>query len=139
MVRDHRARGDRTTMVSGSLEVSSNSIYHSTLEPSFNFSVSGLVRHHFLARSVQVSAPGSPSGIKIGGKLLTKKIFHREQLYSDFIRESAPALADAIQHTLHDPSKLIPIYALLSRIRLSSSSLDYSLILLAKKGCSKGA
>ena len=53
--------------------------------------------------------------------LLAKKIFHREQLYSDFIKETAPAIADAIQHTLHDPSKLIPSYALISRIRLSSS------------------
>lgn len=53
--------------------------------------------------------------------LLAKKIFHREQLYSEFIKETAPAIADAIQHTLHDPSKLIPGYALISRIRLSSS------------------
>lgn len=53
--------------------------------------------------------------------LLTKKIFHREQLYSDFIHETAPAIADAVQHTFHDPSRLIPSYALLSRMRLSSS------------------
>lgn len=54
--------------------------------------------------------------------LLAKKIFHREQLYSDFIRETALAIVDAIQHKLHDASKLIPSYALISRIRLSSSS-----------------
>ena len=53
--------------------------------------------------------------------LLAKKIFHREQLYSDFISEAARAWADAMQHGFHDPSKLIPSYALLSRIRLSSS------------------
>jgi hypothetical protein len=53
--------------------------------------------------------------------LLAKKISHREQLYSEFIRETAPAVADAIQHTFKDPGKLIPSYALLSRIRLSSS------------------
>ena len=29
-------------------------------------------------------------------------------------------MADAIQHNLQDPNKLIPTYALLSRIRLSS-------------------
>jgi hypothetical protein len=75
-----------------------------------------------------VGALGSSVGAWIAQRhqnrrdLLTKKIFHREQLYSDFIRETAPAIADAIQHALHDPSKLIPIYALLSRIRLSSSS-----------------
>ena len=53
--------------------------------------------------------------------LLAKKIFHREQLYSDFIRETAQAMADAMQHTFQDPSRLLPSYALLSRIRLSSS------------------
>jgi hypothetical protein len=53
--------------------------------------------------------------------LLSKKIFHREQLYSDFISETARAFVDAVQHTFHDPSRLIPSYALLSRMRLSSS------------------
>ena len=53
--------------------------------------------------------------------LLAKRIFHREQLYSDFISESARAMADAIQHDFQDPNKLTPTYALLSRIRLSSS------------------
>src|SRR4029077_16678339 len=54
--------------------------------------------------------------------LLAKRVFYREQLYSDFISESAHALADAIQHNLQDPNNLTPAYALLSRIRLSSSS-----------------
>jgi len=53
--------------------------------------------------------------------LLAKKIFHREQLYSDFISETAQAMAHAMQNTFQNPSKLIPSYALLSRIRLSSS------------------
>ena len=53
--------------------------------------------------------------------LLGRKIFHREQLYSDFITESARALLDALGHNLGDPKNLIPAYALLSRIRLSSS------------------
>ena len=53
--------------------------------------------------------------------LLAKKIFHREQLYSDFISETAAAFVDAVQHTFRDPSRLIPSYALLSRMRLSSS------------------
>jgi hypothetical protein len=54
--------------------------------------------------------------------LLVKRVSHREQLYSDFIGESAKVMADAIQHTFQDPSRLIPTYALLSRIRLSSST-----------------
>ncbi len=54
--------------------------------------------------------------------LLTKRIFYREQLYSDFISESAHAMADAIQHNLQDPNNFTPAYALLSRMRLSSST-----------------
>jgi hypothetical protein len=54
--------------------------------------------------------------------ILAKRIFHREQLYSDFISESARAMADAVQHDFQDPNKLTPTYALLSRIRLSSSA-----------------
>jgi hypothetical protein len=53
--------------------------------------------------------------------LLAKKIFHREQLYSDFISEGTKIIVDAAQHTFQDPGRLIPVYALLSRIRLSSS------------------
>jgi len=53
--------------------------------------------------------------------ILAKRIFQREQLYSECISESAHSMADAIQHNLHDPDKLIPAYALLSRLRLSSS------------------
>jgi len=54
--------------------------------------------------------------------LLGKKIVRREALYSDFIAESARLLVDALEHNIDDPQKLIPLYALLSRIRLSSSS-----------------
>ena len=52
--------------------------------------------------------------------LTAKKIYHREQLYSDFLSETARALAHALQHRFQDPGTLIPSYALLSRIRLSS-------------------
>jgi hypothetical protein len=54
--------------------------------------------------------------------LLAKTIVRREALYSDFITESARLLVDALEHDTSDPQKLIPAYALLSRIRLSSSS-----------------
>jgi hypothetical protein len=53
--------------------------------------------------------------------LLARKVFHREQLYSDFITESARVLVDALEHNVGDPKDVIPAYALLSRIRLSSS------------------
>jgi hypothetical protein len=53
--------------------------------------------------------------------LLARKVFHREQLYSDFISESARVLVDALENDFKDPNKLMPAYALRSRIRLSSS------------------
>jgi hypothetical protein len=54
--------------------------------------------------------------------LLAKRVFYREQLYSDFISESAHAMADAVRHNLQDPNNLTTAYALLSRMRLSSST-----------------
>jgi hypothetical protein len=54
--------------------------------------------------------------------LVAKRIFHREQLYSDFISESARAFADAVEHNFRDLNKLLPTYAVLSRIRVSSST-----------------
>jgi hypothetical protein len=54
--------------------------------------------------------------------LVAKTIIRREALYSDFIEETARMLIDALEHNISDPEKLTPAYALLSRIRLSSSS-----------------
>jgi hypothetical protein len=54
--------------------------------------------------------------------ILAKRIFYREQLYSDFISETTHALADAVQHHLQDANNLSPTYALVSRMRLSSST-----------------
>jgi hypothetical protein len=55
-------------------------------------------------------------------ELVAQKTAHLEQLYSDFINESARLLVDAVQHSLDEPSTLVPIYALISRIRLRSST-----------------
>jgi hypothetical protein len=55
-------------------------------------------------------------------ELVAQKTAQLEQLYSDFINESARLVVDAVQHSLEDPSTLVPIYALISRIRLRSSS-----------------
>lgn len=61
--------------------------------------------------------------------MLAKILVHREELYSDFISESARLLVDAFGHDaddpknlIGDPRNLIPVYALLSRIRLGSSA-----------------
>jgi hypothetical protein len=53
--------------------------------------------------------------------LLARRVFHREQLYSDFITECTRILVDALENSFKDPDKLIPAYALLSRVRLSAS------------------
>ena len=45
----------------------------------------------------------------------------REALYGEFIGECAKLLLDAFIHTLDQPDKLLPIYALLNRIRLCGS------------------
>lgn len=55
--------------------------------------------------------------------LLGQQIARREVLYSDFIGECSRSLVDALQHNAGDLQKLLPLYALLSRIRLSSSEL----------------
>jgi hypothetical protein len=72
-------------------------------------------------------ALGSAAGTWITQKhqdrrdLIGKQIVRREALYSDFIAESARLLVDAMEHNDLDLHKMIPVYALLSRIRLSSS------------------
>jgi len=53
--------------------------------------------------------------------LLGKQIAQREALYADFIGESSRLLVDAMEHNASDLQTLLPIYALLSRIRLRSS------------------
>jgi hypothetical protein len=53
--------------------------------------------------------------------LFARRIFYRVQLYSDFITESTRVLVDALENNFRDPDKLIPAYALLSRIRLTAS------------------
>ena len=55
-------------------------------------------------------------------ELVATKVARLEQLYSDFINESARLLVDAVQHSLENPGTLVPLYALLSRIRLGSST-----------------
>jgi hypothetical protein len=54
--------------------------------------------------------------------LIAKRIAHREQLYSEFITESARALADAMEHSFEGLNNLIPTYAVLNRIRVSSTT-----------------
>jgi hypothetical protein len=45
----------------------------------------------------------------------------REALYGEFIAECAKFLMDSFTHTLDVPEKLLPLYALVNRIRLCAS------------------
>ena len=42
----------------------------------------------------------------------------RERLYGEFIDEASRLLADALTHHLEDPSKMVPLYAIMGKLRL---------------------
>ncbi len=54
-------------------------------------------------------------------ELNTRDMRQREKLYGDFIAECARLLIDAFSHTLDAPEKLLELYALTNRIRLTAS------------------
>jgi hypothetical protein len=54
-------------------------------------------------------------------ELVQTEIRKRETLYGEFISECAKLLVDAFTHTLDKPEQLLPIYALINRIRLCAS------------------
>ena len=54
-------------------------------------------------------------------ELAFEEIKKREALYGEFIRECAKLIMDAFTHMLDQPEKLLPIYALINRIRLCGS------------------
>lgn len=45
----------------------------------------------------------------------------REALYGEFIVECSKLLMDALTHTMDKPETLVPVYAMLNRIRLTAS------------------
>ena len=54
-------------------------------------------------------------------ELLRDEIRKRETLYGEFIAECAKLLMDAFLHTLETPDTVLPVYALINRIRLVAS------------------
>lgn len=54
-------------------------------------------------------------------ELVRDAIRKREALYGEFIAECARLIMDAFLHTLEKPDTLLPIYALVNRIRLAAS------------------
>lgn len=53
--------------------------------------------------------------------LIQTEMRKREALYGEFIGECAKLLLDAFGHTLERPETLLPVYALINRIRLTAS------------------
>ena len=54
-------------------------------------------------------------------ELAREEIKKREALYGEFIGECAKLFMDAFTHELEKPETLLPVYALINRIRLCSS------------------
>ena len=54
-------------------------------------------------------------------ELIQEDMRKRETLYGEFIAECAKLLIDAFTHTLDKPEPLLPLVALINRIRLSAS------------------
>ena len=54
-------------------------------------------------------------------ELLRDEMRKREALYGEFIGECAKLLMDALTRSLEKPETLLPVYALLNRIRLTAS------------------
>ncbi|HTP47412.1 MAG TPA: hypothetical protein VMQ50_10895 [Casimicrobiaceae bacterium] len=54
-------------------------------------------------------------------ELIQGDIAKREMLYGEFIAECAKLIVDAFTHKLDKPEALIPLYALINRIRLRAS------------------
>jgi uncharacterized Rossmann fold enzyme len=52
---------------------------------------------------------------------LTHKISRREDLYKAFIEEASNSYADALIHNLSDATKLVALYAMVSRMRVISA------------------
>ena len=49
---------------------------------------------------------------------LEQEMSRRERLYGEFIDEASRLLADALTHHLHEPSKMVPLYAIMGKLRL---------------------
>jgi len=54
-------------------------------------------------------------------EMIREEIRKREALYGEFITECARLLMDAFTHGLDKPETLLPVYALLNRVRLTAS------------------
>jgi hypothetical protein len=54
-------------------------------------------------------------------ELIRAEITKRETLYGEFICECSRLFMDSLVHTMETPEAILPLYALLNRIRLTAS------------------
>ena len=59
--------------------------------------------------------------VQLSAQQLAHDIGRREELYKDFIEEASQCYAHAFEHSEVDVSKLVRLYALVSRMRVLSS------------------
>lgn len=60
--------------------------------------------------------------VQFSAQQLAHDIGRREELYKEFIEQASQSYADAIEHSEPDVSKLVRLYALVSRMRFLSSA-----------------
>lgn len=53
--------------------------------------------------------------------LMLREAAHREELYSQFIKEAANVYVDSLDKTIESPASLLGVYSLVGRIRLVSN------------------
>jgi hypothetical protein len=49
---------------------------------------------------------------------LAQEMSRRERLYGEFVDEASRLLADALTHHLEEPAKMVPLYAMMGKLRL---------------------
>ena len=59
---------------------------------------------------------------QVRAQQLVDEIVRRQELYKDFIEEASRLYADAFEHDKAETSKLVNLYALVSRMRVHSAS-----------------
>ena len=68
-----------------------------------------------------LAASGLTQRVQFRAQRLAHDIERREDLYKDFIDEASKSYTDAFEHDMADVSKLVRLYALVSRMRVLSS------------------
>jgi len=59
--------------------------------------------------------------VQVGAQQLAHVLRTRDDLYKDFIEQASQSFVDAVEHSEIDEGKMVRLYALVSRMRVSSS------------------